>query len=54
MMIPFDMVVLFGCGSSMPQFCNSLAGSAFSGVPIAQAQRHPALTDQRLGLEPGA
>src|SRR6516165_2937079 len=49
--------VVFGCVSSMPRFCNSSAGSVFSGVAIAEAQRRPAPTDQHaswLGLEPGA
>ena len=31
MMIPFNVVGLFGCVSSMPRFCNPLAGSLFSG-----------------------
>jgi uncharacterized membrane protein YccC len=39
MMIPFNVVGLFGCVSSMPRFCNSLAGSVLSGVAIAEAQR---------------
>src|SRR5262249_56630652 len=54
MMIPSMVVCLFGCVSSMPRFCNSLAGSVFPYLAIAEAQRRPALTDQRLGLEPGA
>src|SRR6516162_840127 len=32
-------VVFFGCGSSMPRFCNPLAGSVFSGVVVAKPQR---------------
>jgi len=57
MMIPFNVMGLFGCGSSMLRFCNSLAGSVFSYGATAEAQRRPALTAQHvsgLGLEPGA
>jgi hypothetical protein len=39
MMIPLNVLVFSSCGSSMPRFCNSLAGSVFSGVAIAEAQR---------------
>jgi hypothetical protein len=38
MMIPFNVVGLFGCVSSMPRLCNSLAGSVFSGVAMAESQ----------------
>src|SRR5215475_938094 len=43
MMIPFNVVGLFGCGFRC-RGCNSLAGSVFPDVVIAEAQRRPAQT----------